>query len=419
MNIKVLAVGVAAAFTFVWAGPGLADMTMEERLERLEQRLRHLESRVQDQDETIRQKDRAIAELKRQQDELAPRWERVEERLEEGGTEDGWFQSVEMAGLVEVEAGWADPYAGDDESDIVLATMELGIGAVINDWTRADMLFLHEEDETDLEVDIATVTIAAPDGPWALTGGQLYLPFGVFDSHMVSDPLTLELGETRESAVMLGAAAKHFSAGVYLFNGENDPGGDEDIDNWGAVVGYATEAGGVGLAANIGFINDLGDSDALQGAIDANLADIAAADPGRAAGLDGRRDDVHGWFTSAVLRSGRFTLIGEYLAAIDHFEADELMEGSGRLKPEAWNVEAGAAFALGGRDANFAVGLQGTDEAVSLELPRRRYLATLSVGVMENTLLSFEWAHDEDYGRSDGGTGDEADTVTIQVAVEF
>lgn len=416
MNTKALAAAVAAVYTCVWAGPGMADMTMEERMERLEQRLRHLESRVQDQDETIRRKDRTIAELKRQQDELVPRWERVEERLDEGSTDGGWFQGVELGGLVEVEAGWSEPYSGEDESDIVLATVELGLGARINDWTRADILFLHEEDETDLEVDIGTITIAAPDGPWALTGGQFYVPFGVFDSHMVSDPLTLELGETRESAVMFGGAVEGFSGAVYLFNGDNDPGGDQDIDNWGAVAGYATEAGGLGLAANIGFINDLGDSDALQDTIDANLAAIGA---GRAATLDGRRDDVHGWFASAAFTSGRFTFIGEYLAATDRFRANEFMDGAGRLKPEAWNAEAGAAFALGGRDATFALGLQGTRDAVALELPRRRYLATLSVGVMENTTLSFEWAHDEDYGRSDGGTGDEADTVTAQVAVEF
>lgn len=313
---------------------------------------------------------------------------------------------------MEVEAGWTDPYSGDDESDIVLATMELGIGARINDWTRADILFLHEEDDTDLEVDVGTITIAAPDGRWALTGGQFYLPFGIFDSHMVSDPLTLELGETRESAVMLGAAKKEFSGGVYLFNGENDPGGDQDIDNWGAVLGYATEGEGLGLAANIGFIDDLGDSDALQDTIDASLAAIGS---GRAATLDGRRDDVHGWFAIAALTSGRFTLIGEYLAATERFRANELMDGSGRLKPEAWNVEAGAAFLLTGRDATFALGVQGTRDAVALELPRRRYLATLSVWVLENTMLSFEWAHDEDYGRSD----DDADTVTAQVAVEF
>ena len=38
---------------------------------------------------------------------------------------------------------------------------------------------------------------------------------------------------------------------------------------------------------------------------------------------------------------------------------------------------------------------------------------------MDNTALSFEWAHDTDYDVADGGTGENADTLTAQLAVEF
>ena len=47
---------------------------------------------------------------------------------------------------------------------------------------------MYEEDDTDLEVDVATITIADPDGPWFVTGGQQYLPFGAFETNMVSGP---------------------------------------------------------------------------------------------------------------------------------------------------------------------------------------------------------------------------------------
>jgi len=36
-----------------------------------------------------------------------------------------------------------------------------------------------------------------------LTAGQLYVPFGAFETGLISDPLTLEIGETRESTVLL------------------------------------------------------------------------------------------------------------------------------------------------------------------------------------------------------------------------
>jgi len=41
------------------------------------------------------------------------------------------------------------------------------------------------------------------------------------------------------------------------------------------------------------------------------------------------------------------------------------------------------------------------------------------VGIYENTTFSFEYARDEDYDESDGGTGKEADMMTLQLAVEF
>ena len=88
-------------------------------------------------------------------------------------------------------------------------------------------------------------------------------------------------------------------------------------------------------------------------------------------------------------------------------------------RPSAWNLEAAYGFALAGKSASFALGYQGTEEALALELPRRRLITTLSIEVFDRTALSLEWAHDRDYDRCEGGTGRSADTVTTQLAVEF
>jgi hypothetical protein len=62
---------------------------------------------------------------------------------------------------------------------------------------------------------------------------------------------------------------------------------------------------------------------------------------------------------------------------------------------------------------------EGSSESDLKELPERRLLATLSVGIMKNTALSLEWAHDDDYDKGDGGTDNSADTVTAQLAIKF
>ena len=98
----------------------------------------------------------------------------------------------------------------------------------------------------------------------------------------------------------------------------------------------------------------------------------------------------------------------------------------GNAEPRAWNLEAGYSFELAGRESTLAVGYQESSEAIALGLPETRTSVALAVALMENTSLAFEWAHDEDYATTDtdavtgaAGSGEESDTVTVQLAVEF
>ncbi len=41
------------------------------------------------------------------------------------------------------------------------------------------------------------------------------------------------------------------------------------------------------------------------------------------------------------------------------------------------------------------------------------------IELFESTTLAIEYTHDEDYDAVDGGTGDSADIITVQLAAEF
>ncbi|MFP4393607.1 MAG: LbtU family siderophore porin [Desulfohalobiaceae bacterium] len=111
---------------------------------------------------------------------------------------------------------------------------------------------------------------------------------------------------------------------------------------------------------------------------------------------------------------------GNEESALDEFKPNELeFEGHG-AEPKAWNLELGYSFDLQGREATLTAAYQGTDEAQALDKPEERYLASASVGLFDNLAsLSLEYAYDEDYSQPQGGTGEEAHTVTTQLAVEF
>jgi hypothetical protein len=329
-------------------------------------------------------------------------------KIAEREKEVSWFDKIEVGALIEAEAGYVSPYEGDSESDIVVATFAPYIISDVNDWIGVEGALLYEEDDTDLEVDIATVSIANPEKtPFYSIIGQTYMPFGVYETNMVSDPLTLEIGETRETAIQVGAATGGFNVNVYTYNGDVDKDGKEKINSYGAAIDYGMETDSVAFAIGASYTNNLGDSDALQ------------------EGVVVGNDRVPGYSAYGIVEFAGFNLIGEYLAASKEFDsADYGFDGRG-AKPNAYNVELGYGFATAGKDSTIAIGYQASDEAIDLELPKSAILVAYSVDLMTNTSLAFEYAALKDYDESDtgtlvaNGTGKSGSSFVAQLAVVF
>jgi hypothetical protein len=386
------------------------DISTDERLRLLEVSLQRLQQKVDRQDMVIAKQQGTIT---RQRNQLEHKIESARQQNSSKG-DSGWWQGVEMSGVIELEASASDPYEGVSSSDLVVATAEIGIAAQINDWVAGEISLLHEEDDTDLEVDVATITIANQDKtPFFFTGGQTYVPFGVYETGAVSDPLTLELGETRETVAQVGFETGGWSGSVFGFNGDVDSDGDDQVEQFGANLGYAAEFGnGASATFGVSYISSLGDSDSLQGV-------IITSNPGSYTG---------GASAFASISSGPWTLLGEYLTATEEFDSTTLAYDGDGAKPSAWNLELDYETHLFGMPTSFALAVQGTNQALGLELPETRYLLAASAEVYDNTTLSLELAHDEDYGSGDSaantdgavaGTGKSADTLTLQLAVGF
>lgn len=318
------------------------------------------------------------------------------------------LQNIVISGTVEVEAGFVNSdITGDDTSDIVLSTVELGVDAMVVGPASGHVLFLYEEDDTPLDVDEGYIMISDKDKcPAYMQVGLMYVPFGNFETNMVSDPLTLELAETRESAILVGMDLSGMYGRVYAFNGDVDEYGEDDkIQSYGVALGYAIVADAIAVDAGIGWTSNMFDSDAIGDHMDENSAIINDAIPGFA---------VH-----AVACFEPFVLICEYVAATDDPEVDY---GSGFVEndsPWACNIEIGYTHGIMGKETTFGAAWQATDNCLFLELPETRLLCAMGVEVVENLGVSLEYAYDTDYDESDGGTDENASTITVQLALEF
>ncbi|MEZ4528774.1 MAG: LbtU family siderophore porin [Desulfobacterales bacterium] len=367
----------------------------------------------------------AVAEEKAGDDKTG-HIDRIGEQLKEKILPESWANRVSFSGAVEAEAVYekkdsADPDAEEeDSSDLALSKAELGIDIDIAKHVRGNVLFLYEDDE-DVVVDEGFVLLDGGDVvPLYLKVGKIYVPFGRFESNMISDPLTLELGETRESAAEIGFAAGGFYAAAYVFNGDVDKDGDDShMDNYGAALGYSLEKDVFSMDVGVGYINSLIDSNGWEDVLEEEIA--SAETMGLAFSF---RDYVPGFVAYSIFNFGPLRIIGEYMTMLDEPEwnLSELVPGAlaavemGAVfkgeKTSAWNAEIGCTFEIIGKETTLGLAWQGTENGEEF-FPENRYMGLVSVGILEKTSLGLEYRHDEFENE------DEADVLTAQLAVEF
>lgn len=347
MKNQTLAAAIGAALL---ASQGVSAADTEERLDSIESRLQYTEQRLKVQDDTILE-------------------------VQQGS-------GVAIAGVVEVEAT-----SSDGDNDITVSTVELGIGAEVTDGVSAEVVLLYEGDT--LDVDTALINIAPEGSSISYTLGQFVVPFGVFETNMVSDPLTLDFAETGHNAVIQADVEVGVTTiSVYGFNGFKDvaPVDDEDdefqIDTFG--VNFGLELEDTGLGINLGYINDITQSGGLEGYAGEEIAGTAL---------------------SLIYETGAFTLMGEYVAASGDLSSGET--------PSAMNIEAAMATMLAGKPSTIAASYQTTTDADSIGLAETRVGAALTLAMMENTSLGFELIQEEAYA------GNSASTATVKLGVEF
>ena len=320
-----------------------------------------------------------------------------------------WFDRIQISGVIEVEANYQmvddnDPATDDeDSSDVDLATVELAIDARIIDHVDGHVLFKYEED--DVFVDEGFITLTGSEAfPAYLIAGRQYVPFGNYDSHFVTDPNTLVLGETNEGALVLGyrIGGDLVDIAVGAFNSKIGEAGDDDmIDGYVASVSAQPLEG---LTLGVSYISDLTSSDSFSETVTDRDSDGE---------VDPVEEMVDGWSAFVTFEFlDRFRLIGEYTAALDEFVAGEIYDNTETLarEPSAWNVEFRAMVI----DAlELAVRYGGSDDGGEF-LPETQYGGVVNWGFFDNTNLALEYMHDE-YEND----GNEVDTITAQLAVEF
>ncbi len=328
-------------------------------------------------------------------------------------------ERITIGGVVEVEAGYGtvefqeevDGEDSEDGSGIATATAELDIAVELAEKVEGSLILLWEEEEDGEEgivIDEAFIVLGDFAGV-SVMGGRYYPQFGVFNSYFVSDPLTLELGETQQSGVEVSYAYKEYvEAGVGIFNGDIEK--EDDDDHIDDVYVYVNGTPVEGVTVGFSVLSDIADTDAdVTGKTGVGLVDSAPA----------------GFSIYASIEPGTFGIpVGfevEFLGAMGSFDEDDLdadmdedgeSDGDGDA-PAAWNIEVAAPLL----DDKLTVAGRVAGTLEWYDMPELQIGVVGAYEIFDNTTVALEFQHneyDEDWSENDN-----AQVVTAQLAIEF
>ncbi len=422
-TLALTAVGMLCLFNTLPAQAATVQAEMEQlkqQVQQLMQQNKQLNQRLSEMEKKVPAQP-AAAEPMPPQHELAKNKTLIEEEVarqlkEKGGQRINDF--VTLSGSIEGDYKLGKDVAGTHSSEFVLDTVELIMDVKATDWATGKIVVAYEDgDSEDLFIDEAHITLGKTEAfPFFLTGGKIYAPFGDYSTNMIQDPLTLSVGEINENGAIAGFEQNGITAAVFSYNSldENDLANDT-INGYGASLAYAYKTDEMGLNAGVSWTNNIASSDGIS----EKLILTTDTDGDRSPDASSLYDEVAGLSLHFGGSYGAFSVIAEYTTALDSFDARDLAFGTEGAEPGAWNSELAYTTALLDKETVFAIGYQKSWEAVALELPEQRYIASGALRIFAGTTVTLEYYVDQDYSVSDGGTDDAGYGFTARLAYEF
>ncbi|MBU0744236.1 MAG: LbtU family siderophore porin [Gammaproteobacteria bacterium] len=320
---------------------------------------------------------------------------------------------IALSGGVEGQIKDSYAYNRTDKTDFNLSWAELDVVGEAGPWATAMLTLSHDGTKLNnstrvrnsrIRVDQGFVTVGQLNKfPLYFTLGQLYLPFGGYSSYGITDPSTKTLGRVKDQAAVLGFSWNGITAQAFGYPGETNGAATSKsniFQHAGFNLGYeySKDKFKVNIAGSI--IGNLAESDGMQTNVySASNTDrtIVGSETlnNRICGVDGRIKASY----------DMFTVLAEYVGATKKFNSNDLSFNGQGAKPQAFSAEGVVEFSIKGKPNNFSLGYGQTWQALALNLPKHNFFVEYGVSLVKNTILSFEYRHDINYGWNDVAKG--------------
>ena len=347
--------------------------------------------------------------------ELEQELKALKEKVEEPGVLAGLSDKLTFSGGIELDFSYADDSdigdntVNDSTSDLDIGTVELGLEVAFHEYVTGFFLLKGEGLDTDDDRvfwDEATITIQKEGFPIYFVGGKRGQPFGVFESHLINDPITQDCYEIAKTGATIGYTTDYLDISATVYKGEeliahleeaeygferdNSP-TYEETDDVSSYIGNITISPVEGL----------------------DLAAYYDSEPG-----DGDRNETAG--ITVHYEIGKVTLDAEYIAAISrekHFTDNK------KYKESAW---FGAVAYQAAEPLEIAARYEAFDDDITGEQDGHltdRYSIGFTYTLFENdsfaTNLMGEYRISNYEKESGSNADDKLNEAFLKLAIEF
>lgn len=336
-----------------------------------------------------------------------------------------------LSGAIGAQLSVFKPYIGSSLSDLDLTianiTTLFGVGPWITGFLSLDYdnfapynfnppQYAPRAGNSRLFLDEGFLTLGNLDKKdWYLSVGQMYIPFGQYNSFGVNSPLTSSLFTTLERPVVLGfshsnaANTWEFDARGYIYHGETATNSNSPVINeWGIGADYFINQPNWNTSIGLGYVSNIADSEGFQlngqNSLACQIFGGFAFPCGSGSTLKHR---VSGFDINGSVTINSYTLLAEYITALDSFALSDLSFDRRGARPQAFDLEGSYGFLFWNKPSSLSLGYAYTRQALALLLPAKQYSITFTTSLWQKTTESLAFQRDYNYGHHSGARGQE------------
>lgn len=339
---------------------------------------------------------------------------------------------IELSGEIEGLAQAQTRNPNNYYSALDLTDAELDMQILANRWMTGFMSFSYNnfpsssgnrQFNSAVQLNNGFITFGDLDvSKWRASVGQMYVPFGVYNSFMVTDPINKTLFRTLGRPLLIGygvPGTPGFNAAAYTFVGTssvghintttaqgNNASWNRSLNQYGADANYQFNfTKNVRTTWGASYIANVADSTGMQS------TNVKINSPNFQGFANNSGSEVLAHLVPGVDGRGEldvydYSLIGEYTTATREFSPLNLTYNGDGAKPSAWHAEGVYSFSPWDKPSTVALSYDRSYQSLGLNVPQQSVGVAWNISIWRNTLLSLELRRSLNYSDDDTATGD-------------